>query len=111
VSAHLPVVGAVLAGLGFLTMFVGAVGLVRWPDVYTRLHAAHAAAALGAPLALAGLALAAPTFMIAVKIVALGALIVALSPTAVQIIGAAAHNSGATARVGLSERDGRRAQK
>jgi multicomponent Na+:H+ antiporter subunit G len=98
------IVGAALAGCGFLALFVGALGLARWPDVYTRLHAAHAAAVLGAPLALLGVAIASPTFMIGLKVVGLGALIVALAPTAVQIIGAAAHNSGETARVGHGDR-------
>lgn len=93
-------IGAVLAGAGFLALAVGAFGLLRWPDVFTRLHAAHAAVVVGAPVALLGVAIAAPSWTIAVKVVALGALIAALAPTAVQIIGATAHNSGETARIG-----------
>ncbi|MBU6372760.1 MAG: monovalent cation/H(+) antiporter subunit G [Alphaproteobacteria bacterium] len=93
-------IGAVLTGAGFLALAIGAVGLVRWPDVFTRLHAAHAAVVVGAPVALLGVAIASPTWTIAVKVVALGAVIAALAPTAVQIIGATAHNSGETARVG-----------
>jgi multisubunit Na+/H+ antiporter MnhG subunit len=55
---------------------------------------------VGAPVALLGVALAAPTWAIALKIIALGALVTALAPTAIQIIGAAAHNAGEPARVG-----------
>jgi len=99
-NVTLELIGAGLAGLGFLALFVGAVGLVRWPDIYTRLHAAHAAAIFGAPVALLGVALCAPTWAIALKVIALGALVTALAPTAIQIIGAAAHNAGETARVG-----------
>jgi multicomponent Na+:H+ antiporter subunit G len=100
-------IGSGHAGHGFLALFGGAVGLVRWPDVYTRLHAAHAAAIVGAPVALLGVALAAPTWAIALKIIALGALVTALAPTAIQIIGAAAHNAGETARVGPPPDSGR----
>ena len=93
-------IGAVLAGAGFLALFVGAVGLLRWPDVFTRLHAVHAAVIVGAPVTLVGVAIASPSWTIAVKVIALGAVIAALAPTAVQIIGATAHNAGDSARIG-----------
>lgn len=93
-------IGAVLAGAGFLALAVGAIGLVRWPDVFTRLHAVHAAVVVGAPVALLGVAIASPSWTIAVKVIVLGAVMSALAPTAVQIIGATAHNAGERARIG-----------
>ncbi len=51
----------VLLGFGSLFLVTGAVGLLRFPDVYTRLHAAGVGDTLGAGLILAGL-LVIPTF-------------------------------------------------
>jgi len=94
--------GVALACLGCAVLGIGGLGLLRWSDVYSRLHAAHAAIVFGAPVALAGLAIASPTWGIALKALGLGALIVALAPTAIQLIGAAAHNAGETAHVGAA---------
>ena len=51
----LEIVGTIFIALGGLTMLVGALGVVRFPDFYTRLHAAGKGDTLGQALVLFGL--------------------------------------------------------
>jgi multicomponent Na+:H+ antiporter subunit G len=55
--SFLEILGVGFIGLGVLTMFVGALGVVRFPDFYTRLHAAGKGDTLGQGLVLFGLLL------------------------------------------------------
>lgn len=66
---------------GFFCM-VGALGLLRMPDFYTRMHAASVIETLGAGLILLGLLLQAGFTLVAVKLLMLGLLILFVSPTA-----------------------------
>jgi len=49
-------VGLVLVGGGVFFMLTGAIGLIRFPDFYTRMHAAGKCDTLGSLLVLTGLA-------------------------------------------------------
>ncbi len=51
----LEIIGTILIAYGGFTMFMGAVGVVRFPDFYTRLHAAGKGDTLGQGLVLLGL--------------------------------------------------------
>lgn len=83
-----------LIALGFLFILVAAVGLLRMPDFYTRLHALGKSDTLGVALVLGGLALqAGPTFM-ALKIALLLAGIFIANPTATHALGRAAYRAG-----------------
>lgn len=55
--SFLEILGTGFLGLGVLTMLVGAFGVVRFPDFYTRLHAAGKGDTLGQGLVLFGLLL------------------------------------------------------
>jgi multicomponent Na+:H+ antiporter subunit G len=77
-----------LAG-GFFAV-VGAIGLLRMPDCYTRMHAASVAETLGAGLLLIGLLLQAGITLNAAKLVMLGLLIFFASPTASHALARAA---------------------
>ena len=90
----------VLAGGG--TVLVSAIGLLRLPDFYTRLHAAALGNALGAPLLLGGLAVAAWDGRIALKLLLLGVLIATVAPAASHILASAAHGSGLAPRTDAS---------
>ncbi|MDO9217599.1 MAG: monovalent cation/H(+) antiporter subunit G [Lacisediminimonas sp.] len=70
-----------LAAGGFFCV-VGAVGLLRMPDFYTRMHAASLIETLGAGLILFGLLLQAGFTLVAVKLLMVGLLIFFVSPTA-----------------------------
>lgn len=77
---------AILSGLslalGAIFCLVGAVGLLRMPDFYTRVHAASVIETLGAGFILLGLILQAGFTLVAVKLLMIGLLIFFASPTA-----------------------------
>lgn len=78
----LEVIAAALVGLGALVMLAGAAGVLRFPDVYTRLHAAGKGDTLGQALILVGLMLVAGLTLITVKLVFIVLLVLLLNPTA-----------------------------
>ena len=80
---------ALLLAGGFFCV-VGAVGLLRMPDFYTRMHAASVVETLGAGLVLLGLLLQAGFTLVAVKLLMLGLLIFFASPTATHALARAA---------------------
>ena len=75
---------------GGLFCVLGAVGLLRMPDFYTRMHAASVIETLGAGLLLLGLLLQAGVGLVAVKLLMIGALIFFASPTATHALARAA---------------------
>lgn len=75
---------------GGLFCIVGAIGLVRMPDFYTRMHAASVIETLGAGLILLGLLLQAGLTLVAVKLLMLALLIFFASPTATHALARAA---------------------
>lgn len=77
-----------LAGGAFSV--IGAVGLVRMPSLFTRMHAASVIDTLGAGLILLGLLIQAGATLVAVKLALLGLLIFFASPTAVHALAKAA---------------------
>jgi len=78
-----------LVGGGFFCL-IGAIGLLRMPDFYTRMHAASVIETLGAGLILAGLLLQAGFTLVAVKLLMVGLLIFFASPTATHALARAA---------------------
>ena len=83
---------ALVAG-GFFCI-VGALGLVRMPDFYTRMHGASVTDTLGAGLVLAGLILQAGLTLVAAKLLVIGLLIFFTSPAASHALARAAFVRG-----------------
>ncbi len=81
-----------LAGAGFF--FAGTVGLLRFPDVYSRLHALAKADNLGLGCVLAGLALQADSLALALKLLLIWPLVLAASATVGFAIARRAHGHG-----------------
>ncbi len=81
-SALLDVASWVLLVAGGLCCIVGAIGVLRMPDFYTRIHAASVSDAVGAGLILLGLMLQAGWTLVLVKLVVIGLLIFFTSPAA-----------------------------
>ena len=77
-----------LAGSTFL--LIGVIGLLRFPDFFTRLHAASVIETLGSLLFVAGLALQAEHALVIVKLVLLIVFIMFTSPTAAHALAKAA---------------------
>ena len=84
----------VLLVVGGFFCCVGAVGLLRMPDFYTRMHAASVIDTLGAGLILIGLALQAGWTLVTVKLLMVGLLIFFASPTATHALARAAMARG-----------------
>jgi multicomponent Na+:H+ antiporter subunit G len=85
---------AVLIGLGTFFFFTGTLGLLRMPDVYTRLHVAAKADSLGAGMWLIGLALISGSSVITLKLVVLTLFVWITGPTAAHCMARAAYRAG-----------------
>ena len=82
----------VLSG-GFFTV-VGAFGLLRMPDVYTRLHASGVLDPFGVSLILIGLMVQAGLTLVTVKLIFLVGLLLFTSPVACHALARAALHHG-----------------
>ncbi|TDB82972.1 monovalent cation/H(+) antiporter subunit G [Actinomadura sp. KC216] len=89
------VVTAVLLPAGAAFSAVGALGVLRFPDLLTRLHAATKPQTIGLLLILAGVAPQADSVADATPLLLVAAFQLITAPVAAQTIGAAAHRSGA----------------
>ncbi len=81
-----------IAGGFFLV--VGAVGLIRLPDFWARLHAAGIIDTAGAGLVILGMMLQAGLSLVALKLLLIGVFIFIASPTATHAIAHAAFAAG-----------------
>jgi len=89
----------ILIGLGSLVVMIGALGLVRMPDVFTRMHAAGMIDTSGAGLILAGLILQAGFSLVSLKLVVLIGLFFFTSPVATHALARAALYGGLAPRL------------
>ena len=85
---------AILMGAGSIFILVGALGLVRLPDFYTRMHAAGVTDTLGAELLLLGMMLQAGLSLITLKLVLISLFIFFTSPTSTHAVANAARVMG-----------------
>ena len=90
--------------LGGIFCIVGAIGLLRMPDFYTRMHAASVIETLGAGLILLGLILQAGLTLVTVKLLMLGVLILFVSPTATHALARAAMVRGLKPLLAIEEK-------
>ena len=84
----------ILILLGSFFTIVGAFGLLRMPEVFTRMHAASVTDTLGAGLLLLGMMLQSGASLVTVKLVMVGLLIFFASPTATHALAKAARARG-----------------
>jgi multicomponent Na+:H+ antiporter subunit G len=87
-----------VAGVAFC--MIGAIGLIRMPDFYTRMHAASVTDTLGAGLILLGLVFQAGFTLVMAKLLIVGMLILFTSPTASHALARAAFVRGVTPMLG-----------
>lgn len=83
-----------LLAAGVFFHAVAAVGVLRLPDFYTRLHAVGKAETLGVVLVLTAVALWAGPGLTAVKVLAVAAFLFLANPTATHALGRAAFRLG-----------------
>ena len=90
----LNLISAGLLAAGSIFVLIGAFGLIRLPDFYTRLHAAGITDTLGAELILLGLMFQAGLSLVTVKLILISLFIFFTSPTATQAVANAARVMG-----------------
>jgi multicomponent Na+:H+ antiporter subunit G len=88
-----------LAG-GLFFVLAGAVGVIRLPDFYTRLHAAGMTDTLGAELILFGLILQADGWQVIAKLLLVAFFLFVTSPTATHAVAHAAYKAGEKPKLG-----------
>ena len=87
-------ISAGLLAAGSIFVLIGAFGLIRLPDFYTRLHAAGITDTLGAELILLGLMFQAGLSLVTVKLILISLFIFFTSPTATHAVANAARVMG-----------------
>lgn len=90
----LTVISGLLIIVGSIFALVAAIGLLRLPDVYTRMHAAAKAGTLGSGLMMIALAFAADDLASATRAVAGVAFIILTAPIAAHLLARAAYAVG-----------------
>lgn len=94
----LDIISWVLIAVGSFCVLSGAVGVMRMPDFYTRLHPGSLAESLGTPMVLIGLMIQAGPTLIALKIFILILFLMLTSPTAGHALAKAALVHGLKAK-------------
>ena len=84
----------VLIVIGSVFSVVGAIGLLRLPDFYTRLHAAGITDTFGAWALMVGILLQAESWLVAVKLVLIVIFLFFTSPTATHALAKSALQGG-----------------
>ena len=95
-----PWIGGILCVIGGLLTVVGTVGVLRFPDFYTRLHAASVTDTSAATALLLGMAFLAPHWLILMKLLAIWLFLFFTGPTASHAIANAAHVAGLEPLIG-----------
>lgn len=97
--------GGFVCLLGGLLCIVSAIGVLRFPDFYTRLHAASVTDTSGAGLVLLGMVLMAPHWLVLVKVGCIFGFLLLTSATAAHALANAAHTAGLQPKIGPAGRD------
>lgn len=92
--------GGVACLAGAFLCIVSAIGILRFPDFYTRIHAASVTETSGASLLLIGMALMAPHWLILVKLLCIFIFLFLTNPTSTHALVNAAHVAGLQPRIG-----------
>ncbi len=90
----LEILSAVLLAAGALLILSGSVGLLRFPDFYTRIHAAGITDSAGAALILLGLLAQNGGWATGVRLLIIMVFLAVTSPTAAHLLAHAARRDG-----------------
>lgn len=85
-------IGAVVTLIGTLFLFLGALGVMRMPDVYNRMQAGTKATTVGTILSLLGIGLALPSWL--PKLIILIIFVLFTNPISSHALARAAHFAG-----------------
>jgi multicomponent Na+:H+ antiporter subunit G len=93
-SAFADVLTIVCLGVGAFFVLVGGIGVLRFPDLFSRLHASGVSDMLGAGFVMIGLMFQTGASLSTVKLVLLLAFFVLTSPTAAHVVAKCALRNG-----------------
>lgn len=94
IAAGMLVLSYALMGLGVFFSLASAIGIIRFPDVYTRLHAGTKALTGGALFVLLGAALQSDSWQSAAKILLIAGFLLATNPISTHAIARACYRHG-----------------
>jgi len=86
------VIGIIITGIGTIFLFLGSLGVFRFPDVYNRLQAGTKCTTLGAFLTIIGVGISQPDWLPKTLVIALFILIT--NPISNHALGRASRKSG-----------------
>lgn len=95
-----PMLGGALCLLGGVLAIIGSVGVLRFPDFYTRLHAASVTDTGAVTVMILGMALLSPHWLIVIKLIVVLVFMYLTGPTATHAIANAAHTAGVEPVIG-----------
>ncbi|RYZ03826.1 MAG: hypothetical protein EON61_15245 [Alphaproteobacteria bacterium] len=93
-------IGGGFVVVGVALSVLGAFGILKFPDVYTRIHAASITDTAGASLVLLGLCLIAGLSLVTLKLVFIWMFVMLTTPVAANALANAAFGSGHKPRIG-----------
>lgn len=93
-------VGGGFVIVGVALSILGAIGILKFPDVYTRIHAASITDTAGASMVLLGLCLIAGLSLVTLKLVFIWMFVMLTTPVAANALANAAFGSGHKPRIG-----------
>ncbi len=96
----------VLLVAGGIFCLIGGIGMLRMPDMFTRLHAASIIDTLGMGFIVLGMILQAGFTLVAAKLIIIAALILLTSPVATHALAQAALHAGILPKLKHDETDG-----
>ena len=100
----LDIVSWVLLITGSAFCVIGGLGLIRLPDVYTRMHGAGITDTMGAGLILAGLMVQGGFSLVTVKLILILIFLLYTSPTSTHALANAAFHQGQKPQLGKPQR-------
>jgi len=94
VELALDIASGILLGLGALLIVIAAIGMLRFSDLFKRLHAASVAETGGMLCLVAGMLLQSPHWLVAVKLVLIALLLMLTNPVSTHALARAALYDG-----------------
>lgn len=88
------IIATIFLAIGFFFIAASAIGVVRLPDFYSRLHASGMGETLGLLLSFIGLAIYEGPTLTAIKLIIICLLVFLANPIGTHILGRAAYKSG-----------------
>ncbi len=101
-----PILGAFLCLAGGILAVIGTIGVLRFPDLYTRIHAASVTDTGAFSLAILGMLFLSPDWLVAFKLLAVWLFLFITGPASSHALANAAHVAGLQPLIGRGDQRG-----